>query len=76
MVKGGYTMDMEQRIRTAAAYRGMTQAKLAAALRMRPQNFNQKLKRGTFSEAELQQIAEAMGATFVCVFEFPDGQRF
>lgn len=69
-------MDMEQRIRTAAAYKGMTQAKLAAAIGMRPQNFNQKLKRGTFSEAELQQIAEALGATFVCVFEFPDGQRF
>lgn len=69
-------MDMEQRIRTAAAYRGMSQTKLAAAIGMSLQNFNQKLKRGTFSEAELQKIAEALGATFVCVFEFPDGQRF
>ena len=69
-------MDMEQRIRTAAAYKGMTQAKLAAAIGMTPSNFNQKLKRSTFTEQELQKIAEALHATFIpFAFAFEDGMK-
>lgn len=67
-------MGMEQRIKAAAAYSGISQAKLAAAIGMTPSNFNQKLKRCTFTEEELQKIAEALHATFVPFsFSFPDG---
>ena len=68
-------MTMEVKIKTAATYKGMNQAKLATAIGMTPSNFNQKLKRGTFSEEEVQRIAEALGATFESAFVFPDGMR-
>ena len=56
---------MEQKIKTAAAYKGVRQAKLAALIGMTASNFNQKLKRATFTDAELRQIADALGARFV-----------
>ncbi len=69
-------MGMEQRIKAAAAYGGMSQAKLAEKIGMTASNFNQKLKRATFTEEELQQIAEALGASFVPFsFQFPDGMK-
>ncbi|MDM5154716.1 hypothetical protein QUF88_13020 [Bacillus sp. DX1.1] len=42
---------------------------------MTPSNFNQKIKRGTFSPEELNTIATALGAVYVSVFEFPDGTK-
>ena len=69
-------MNMEQRIKTAAAYKGLSQAKIAVSIGMTASNFNQKLKRGTFTEQELDSIATQLGATYICAFEFPDGTRF
>ena len=69
-------MGMEQRIKAASAYGGMSQAKLAEKIGMTASNFNQKLKRATFTEEELQRIAEALGACFVpFAFQFPDGMK-
>ena len=66
----------EQKIKTAVAYAGLSQAKLAEKIGMTPSNFNQKLKRDTFTDEELEQIAEALGASFEpFVFVFPDGMR-
>ena len=67
-------MSKEQKIKTAVAYSGISQAKLAAAIGMTASNFNQKLKRDTFTDEELQAIAEALGAEFrPCAFVFKDG---
>lgn len=69
-------MSMEQKIKTAAAYRGMSQAKLAASIGMTASNFNQKLKRSTFTEDELELIAQALNASFIPFsFSFPDGMK-
>ena len=69
-------MSKEQKIKTAGAYKGMSQAKLAAAIGMTASNFNQKLKRDTFTDDELAAIAKALGATFQpCSFVFPDGMK-
>lgn len=69
-------MSKEQKIKTASAYKGISQAKLAGLIGMTASNFNQKLKRDTFTDDELAAIAEALGATFVpCLFEFPDGMK-
>ena len=69
-------MSKEQKIKTAAAYNGISQAKLAASIGMTPSNFNQKLKRDTFTDEELGSIAVAMGATFEPFnFVFPDGMK-
>ena len=69
-------MNKETQIKMLATYKGISQAALARAIGTTPSNFNQKLKRDTFTDAELIQIAEAVGAKFIpCSFEFPDGTK-
>ncbi|WP_298024590.1 XRE family transcriptional regulator [uncultured Dysosmobacter sp.] len=68
-------MTVEQQIKAAAGYAGMSQAALARAVGTTASNFNQKLKRGTFTREELEQIAGTLGAEFVFRFEFPDGTK-
>jgi DNA-binding transcriptional regulator YdaS (Cro superfamily) len=68
-------VTLEQRINMAAAYKGISQAALARAIGMTPSNFNQKIKRETFSPNEITAIATALGAVYSAAFEFPDGTR-
>lgn len=68
-------MTVSQKINMALAYKGMSQAALARAIGMTPSNFNQKFKRETFTQEELEKIAEALGGTYVFGFEFPDGTK-
>lgn len=68
-------MTIEQKINMAAAYKGMSQAALARAIGMTPSNFNQKIKRDTFSADEMHAIATALGAIYTAAFEFPDGTK-
>ena len=68
-------MTIEQKINMAAAYKGMSQADIARAIGMTPSNFNQKVKRNTFSKEELEKIAVALGAVYNAFFEFPDGTK-
>lgn len=69
-------MKKEQKIKAAAAYSGISQAKLAVQIGMTASNFNQKLKRDTFTDEELAEIAKALGASFEpCAFVFPDGMK-
>ena len=69
-------MSKEQKIKAAIAYSGISQAKLAVKIGMTASNFNQKLKRDTFTDEELEAIAEALGAVFQpCAFAFPDGTK-
>lgn len=68
-------MTMAQKINMAVAYKGMSQAALARSINMTPSNFNQKLKRETFSTEELNQIAEALGGIYEFGFAFPDGTK-
>ena len=66
----------EARIKAAIAYAGSSQRKVAEKLGTTAANFNLKLKRGTFSDAELAAIAEVLGCQFIpAAFEFPDGTR-
>lgn len=68
-------MTMEQKISMALAYKGISQAALARALETTPSNFNQKLKRGTFTIEELENIAKVLGAKYFFGFEFEDGTK-
>jgi DNA-binding transcriptional regulator YdaS (Cro superfamily) len=68
-------MTIEQKINMAVAYKGMSQAALARAIGMTPSNFNQKVKRETFSPEEMGAIANALGAVYTAAFEFPDGMK-
>ncbi len=68
-------MTMEQKISMALAYKGMSQAALARAMETTPSNFNQKLKRGTFTVEEMEKIAAALGAEYFFGFKFEDGTQ-
>ena len=68
-------MTLEQKISMALAYKQISQAALARMLGQTPSNFNQKMKRGTFSEEELEKIGEALGAKYFFGFEFEDGTK-
>ena len=68
-------MNTEQMINMAIAYKGISQAALARSIGMTASNFNQKIKRDTFSREELESIAEALGAVYSSFFEFPDGTK-
>lgn len=75
-MRGGDGMTTEVKINMAAAYKGLSQAALARAIGMTPSNFNQKVKRDTFTADEMQRIAAALGAVYIpASFEFPDGTR-
>ena len=78
-MKGRIVMKDERKeaqIRAAIAYAGLSQRKVAEKLGTTAANFNLKLKRSTFSDAELAAIAEELGCRFVpAAFEFPDGTK-
>ena len=66
-------MTIAQKIKMALAYRNMSEAELARAVGTSPSAFNQRMKRERFTKAELEQIAEILGADFRLEFVFPDG---
>ena len=68
-------MTTEQKINMAVAYKRLSQASLARAIGMTPSNFNQKIKRETFTKDELEKMAAALGAVYNAYFEFPDGTK-
>lgn len=68
-------MTLEQKISMALAYKKVSQAALARMLGQTPSNFNQKMKRGTFTVEELEQIASALGGKYFFGFEFEDGTK-
>ena len=68
-------MTNSKKIKLAIAYKGISEAKLARAIGTSPQNFNQRLKTDKFSTAELEKIAEVLGATYVSEFQFPEGTK-
>lgn len=55
---------MAKKINMLLIETGMTKQELAQRLKTTPSNLSGKLKRDNFSEAELQDIAAACGATF------------
>ncbi len=66
-------MTIEQMLKMALSYKGISQAELARRINTTPSNLNQKVKRNTLTKEELEEIAVALDATFSCCFRFPDG---
>lgn len=66
-------MTIEQKLKMALSYRGISQADLARRIGTTPSNLNQKLKRNTLTKEELEQIAQALGGTWRAEFVFEDG---
>lgn len=66
-------MTIEQKIKMALSYTGISQSELARKLGTTPQNFNQKLKRNSLTKEEMEQIAKALGGSWRAEFVFGDG---
>lgn len=70
-------MDIVMKIKLAETYSGITEAELARRLGYKSQQaFAQRMKTGKFTGEELSRIASALGASYTCFFEFPDGTKF
>ncbi len=68
-------MTIEQKIKMALSYKGISQAELARRIGQTPSNLNTKIKRETLTNDELTKIAEVLGGVYVFGFEFPDGTK-
>lgn len=66
-------MDIPIKIKLAETYAKVTEAELARRLGTTSQALGQRIKTGRFSSADLEKVAEALGAEFICKFKFPDG---
>ena len=66
-------MDIPMKIRLAETYARISEAELARRMGTTSQALGQRIKTGKFSSADLDRIAAALGADFVCAFRFPDG---
>lgn len=68
-------MTIVKKIKMAEAFTGITESELARRIGTSPSALNQRMKTGKFTSEELLNIADALGARFVCYLEFPDGTR-
>lgn len=65
----------KDKIKRALAYAGINQTKAAEALGYSQANFAMKMKRESLTDQEKEKLAETMGATYKCYFEFEDGTK-
>ncbi len=65
-------MDISTKIKLAETYANISEAELSRRIGTTSQAFGQRIKTGKFSSADLEKIAQALGAEFVCKFVFPD----
>jgi len=68
-------MTLSKKVKLALAYAGVSQAELARRLDTTPQNFSSKIQLDTLKYADMEKIAEALGAKFECGFVFEDDER-
>ena len=67
-------MNVSEQIKVLCVRTNISVAELARRMGMSPQNLNAKLKRETFTIADLDRIAEATGTTFERKFILIDGE--
>ena len=67
-------MNKEQ-LKAATAYAGKTFAEVAEALGVSRQNFTQRANRASWTGADLERIAQALGAEYFEGFRFPNGKE-
>lgn len=68
-------MTIKQKVVSACLQIGISQTELGKRLGMSQANFSKRLKVGKFTEAELQEIANALGCKYHSYFEFADGTK-
>ena len=68
-------ITLQKKVKASCELAGMSLTELAEKLGMSQQNFSKRLKVGKFTQEELEEIAKALGANYISVFEFPNGTR-
>lgn len=68
-------MTSSDMVRELCEKMNISLAELCRRIGQTPQNFNKKLKRGTVSFEEMEQIAKAVGVGYEQVFILPDGKK-
>lgn len=68
-------MNISDRIKVLAVRLGISVAELARRSGYSPSNFNQKMKRESFSINDLTEIAEKNGCKFEVAFVLDTGER-
>lgn len=66
-------MTISEQIKVLCVRQNISQAELARRLGTTPQNFNAKIKRGSFTVEEIEAIAKAAGVTFSRSFVLENG---
>ena len=66
-------LTIEQKLKMALSYAGISQSELARRINTTPQNLNQKVRRNTLTKEDLEQIAAALGCAWRAEFVFEDG---
>lgn len=68
-------MTNEEKIRVLLAHKNISQSELARRLCTTPSNLNQKIKRNTLTNENMETIASVLDCKWVAYFELEDGRR-
>lgn len=68
-------MTISEQIKVLCVRQNISLAELARRLGKSPQSFNSKMKRESFTVDELEEIAEATGASFERNFILTNGEK-
>ena len=68
-------LSIQQRVKAACDISGTNITELAQKLGTSQQNLSKRLKVGKFTQEELEEIGKALGAKYISVFEFPNGEK-
>ena len=68
-------MTISEQIKILCVRQNISLAELARRLGKSPQSFNSKMRRGSFTSEELDQIAEATGVSFERNFILRNGDK-
>ena len=68
-------MTISEQIKVLCVRSNISVAELARRLNKSPQSLNAKLKRESFTIEELEEIALAVDAKFIRMFELSSGER-
>ena len=68
-------MTTSDQIRVLCVRTGVSQSELARRINHTAQNFNEKLKRNTVTQDELNKIADVLGVTYEQYFVLANGDQ-
>lgn len=68
-------MTISEQIKVLCVRCSVSEAELARRLGKSPQSFNSKMKRGSFTVTELDDVADALGVEFNREFILSNGEK-